>query len=97
MTVWTAGTRLFSAASTVEAIIVTGADVELACAGAPVLTERPDAVDSVTDGADLAVGKRYEDADSGLVVMVTRAGAGPLTADGRDLGQRAAAALPSSD
>lgn len=97
MTQWNAGTRIFSDASSVEAIIVTGADVDLACGGSSVLTERPDAVRSTADGADLAVGKRYEDAESGLVVMVTRAGAGPLTADGRELAQRAAAALPSSD
>lgn len=96
MTNWTAGTRLYSAASAVEAIVVTGADVDLACAGAPVLTERPETTEGAT-GADLAVGKRFEDADSGLVVMVTRPGAGPLTADGREMTQRAAAALPSSD
>ncbi|MGL3150192.1 hypothetical protein ACTU6U_07105 [Microbacterium sp. A196] len=97
MTTWTAGTRVFSAASSVEAIIVTGADVELACAGAPMLTERPEGVEGNGDGAELAVGKRFEDAQTSLVVMVTRPGAGPLTADGRELGQRAATPLPSSD
>ncbi|MGM7671125.1 hypothetical protein [Microbacterium sp. A93] len=97
MNKWTAGTRLFSTVSAIEAIIVTGAEVELACAGEPMLTARTEASDAATEGPELAVGKRYEDAESGLVVMVTRAGVGPITADGRELTQRAATALPSSD
>ncbi|MGY1551339.1 hypothetical protein ACW5CM_06040 [Microbacterium sp. A588] len=97
MSKWSPGTRLYSAVSAVEAIIVTGADVELSCAGEPVLTARPDGVEFTAQGAELAVGKRQEDADSGLVVMITRPGAGPFTADGRELTQRAATALPSSD
>ena len=97
MTTLTPGTRLFSPVSPVEGIVVTGADVALACAGEPMVTERPDTIEGTATGADLAVGKRYEDAESGLVVMVTRPGPGPLTADGRELAQRAVTALPSSD
>ncbi|MGM7668345.1 hypothetical protein [Microbacterium sp. A93] len=97
MTKWTPGTRLYSAVSAVEAIVVTGADIELTCAGGPVLTERADGAEFSAEGTELAVGKRHEDADSGLVVMITRPGVGPFAADGRELMQRAATALPSSD
>lgn len=97
MTGLTAGTRLFSSASAVEVIVVTGADVEIECAGVPMERSRPATVAESATGAELPVGKRYEDTESGLVIMVTRPGAGPVTADGRDLTQRAAAALPSSD
>ena len=97
MTTLTPGLRVYSAASAAEAIVVTGASVELTCAGTPVLTERPESSPADSGSAELLVGKRYEDAESGLVMMVTRAGSGPLAADGRDLTVREAKALPSSD
>lgn len=93
----TTGKRLFSTSSSVEVIVVTGASVELACGGAPFTDVRPDAAAHTATGPELAMGKRYVDTESGLLVMVTRSGAGPLTADGRELVQREAAALPSSD
>jgi len=97
MSAVTAGTRWFSTTSSVEIIVVTGADVTLACGGEPLVDARPAETGTSATGDDLAVGKRYEDPESDLVVMVTRAGAGPLTADGRELARREAAPLPSSD
>lgn len=97
MTDLTPGLRVYSSASAAEAIVVTGASVALSCAGAPVLTARPESAPQDAGDAELLVGKRYEDAGSGLVIMVTRAGTGPLEADGRVLAVREAKALPSSD
>jgi hypothetical protein len=50
-------------------------------------------------GADhgVVLGKRYVDEQSGLEVLCTKAGAGPLAADGRPLVIKAAKVLPASD
>ena len=90
------GLRFYSTASMVDVIIVKPADVELQCAGALMVTSAP-AERVVGDGAQVELGKRYEDAESGLLVMCTKAGAGPITADGRELQQLTAKPLPSSD
>ena len=46
-------------------------------------------------GAQL--GKRYEHSDSGLEVLCTKAGAGPLSLEGALLRPKEAKPLPSSD
>ena len=43
------------------------------------------------------IGKRFADADSGLELLVTKAGAGTLTLDGVALPLKEAKPLPSSD
>ncbi|HEY2084895.1 MAG TPA: hypothetical protein VGH54_02475 [Mycobacterium sp.] len=45
----------------------------------------------------VVLGKRYVDEPTGLEVLCTKAGAGPLAADGRQLVIKAAKALPASD
>lgn len=96
MTDLTPGKRLYSAASTVEIIVVKPAAVTLQCAGTDMLTAAPE-VRGDAAGAAIALGKRYEDHESGLLVMCTKPGSGPLTADGRELVLLTAQALPSSD
>jgi len=43
------------------------------------------------------LGKRYEDADTGLEVLCTKAGKGSLSLNGRALPVKAPKPLPSSD
>jgi len=91
------GARFYSAASTVELIVVRAADVELQCAGMPMAAAATGAADPAGAAQTLQLGKRYEDVESGLLVMCTKGGAGPVTADGRPLQLVAAKPLPSSD
>lgn len=91
------GMRLFSLASTAEVIVVRPAQGELLCAGAA-MVDSPQTTDGDAGaGAPLQIGKRYEDAESGLCVMCTKAGVGPLTFDGHELTVQQAKPLPSSD
>lgn len=43
------------------------------------------------------LGKRYADPETGLELLCSKAGDGPLTVDDRPLGVKAPKALPSSD
>ena len=56
---------------------------------------RPDLDPSFAEGS--LIGKRFADADSGLELLVTKAGAGTLTLDGVALPLKEAKPLPSSD
>lgn len=99
MTDMRVGMRLFGPASTAEVIVVRPAQGELLCAGAAMVDSPQTAGgDAGTGaGAPLQIGKRYEDAGSGLCVMCTKAGDGPLTFDGHELAVQQAKPLPSSD
>lgn len=96
MSTFSAGKRLYSTTSTVELIVVKAADVSLECHGVALVDVKPEAAPAGV-GEQLVLGKRYTDEASGLLVMCTKAGAGPLTADGRELQLVATQALPSSD
>ena len=96
MTNLTAGKRLYSEITATEVMVVKGADGILTCAGAPMIAARTAPVGADAE-ADVFLGKRYVDEASGLIVLCTRAGQGPLAFEGRTLGQQATAALPSSD
>jgi hypothetical protein len=97
------GARLGSVESTTEVIIIRAAtgDVMFTCGGEPVVDvgaggravsgQRDDVAD------DLVLGKRYQDEPSGLEILVTRAGPGPLEVDGREMALKEAKKLPSSD
>jgi hypothetical protein len=93
------GTRLWNSASSVSIVVVRAPaePVRLTCDDRPFVTdEQPSGSDAAGVGAVL-LGKRYADADSGLEVLCTRAGAGELAVDGRPLQQLGARALPASD
>lgn len=98
MTALRPGQRLFSTASSAELIVVRPADVDLACAGAP-LTDAAQNQAPASDGSanELQIGKRYEDTETGLLLMCTKAGPGPITADGREMTLLSSKPLPSSD
>jgi hypothetical protein len=98
------GTRWRSTVCSTEVIVIRApsSPVALWCGGrpmAPVAGDGPAApaaeVDSPPPGVQL--GKRYEHADSGLEVLCTKAGAGPLSLEGALLLPKEAKPLPSSD
>ena len=74
--------------------------VELTCDGVELeTTEQPVRADAATGPAEpgAVLGKRYGDAESGLELLCTRAGAGVLAVDGRAMVLLTARALPASD
>jgi hypothetical protein len=95
-----AGQRLHSTVCDTSVVVVKGAaGVDLTCGGAP-LADAPGS----NGGAPAAgfdegslLGKRYEDADTGIEVLCVKPGAGSVAVDGRLLTLKAAKALPSSD
>jgi hypothetical protein len=98
-----AGSRWRSAVCDTEVVVVRAAttDVELGCGGQPLVPLDAERPAGLTIDAGLAegspVGKRYADAGSGVEVLVTKAGAGSLTVDGRPIPRKDAKPLPSSD
>lgn len=96
----TAGTKLRSATSTVEAIVIrppTG-DGELSCGDAAMVPAG--AVGATTAEAptgETLIGKRYVDNEAGLELLCTKGGAGTLSFAGRELNLKEAKPLPSSD
>jgi hypothetical protein len=99
----TPGTRLRAPGSTAEVVVVRAPqdEVELTCASVPMVDrdqagDAPGATDA-SPGSEVLMGKRYSDPDSGLELLCTTAGPGPLAVDGRELGLNAPKPLPSSD
>jgi hypothetical protein len=91
------GKRLYSTVSGVELVVVKGADVSLECAGAAMAEAKQNLPGALTEGAAVLLSKRYADEQTGLMVLCTRGGVGPLQVDGRELQLQATKALPSSD
>ena len=95
------GSRWRSAVSDVEVVIIRPPSGQgaLACGGAPMVasaTPRGEAAPDQPAGVSL-VGKRYEDAATGLEALCAKGGAGELSFDGRRLVVKEARKLPSSD
>ena len=97
------GLRLESATCDTQVVVVKApkdvADVDVRCGGEPMreLGTGGDRLPITGEGDATLLGKRYEDAELGLELLCTRAGAGALTADGAVLGLKGAKPLPSSD
>ncbi len=62
-----------------------------------VRTGRPDLELDPSFASGSLIGKRFADPDSGLELLVTKAGAGTLTLDGVAIPLKEAKPLPSSD
>lgn len=95
-----AGQRLHSTVCDTNVVVVKGATgVELTCGGAPFADAPGAATGFPADGLDKGslLGKRYEDAETGIEVLCVKPGAGSIAVDGRPLTLKAAKALPSSD
>ena len=97
------GSRWRSAVCSAEAVVVRPAKepLVLECGGQPMLApgdDRPDGLTPAPDHADgVQVGKRYFDAETGIEVLCSKAGAGSLSVGGRPLARKDAKALPASD
>jgi len=100
MTDLTPGKRLRSKVGDTEVIVVRppATPVELSCARQPMTADLVAAAAGASTTEQYTVlGKRYVDTDTGLEVLCTKAGAGALSADGRQLTIKAPNALPASD
>jgi len=97
-----AGTQYRSAVCDTQVVVVRAPadEVELGCGGAPMLGPDDDAASGALDPAfaeGSLIGKRYAEADLGLELLCTKAGAGSLTCNGVILGIKDAKPLPASD
>lgn len=99
------GTRLACTGSTAQLIVVSApaASVDLTCGGRPLVEVGTDGstadvhIEGESLEGELVVGKRYEDAESGLELLCSAGGAGTLVVDDRTVDLKAAKPLPSSD
>ncbi len=97
------GTRWASQVCDTEVIVVRAPTqgVTLECGGHPVVPVGTDAASDLTLDPSFAegspIGKRYADADSGIELLVTKAGTGTLALDGVAIPLKEAKPLPSSD
>ncbi|MCU0309732.1 MAG: hypothetical protein MUE36_02160 [Acidimicrobiales bacterium] len=96
-----AGQRLACPTGSTEVVVVRppGTEVELTCAGEAVVDPASERTDTATSSDDdqVLVGKRYTDEESGIEVLCSKPGPGPLAVDGRPLTIKGAKPLPSSD
>jgi hypothetical protein len=92
------GSKLRSTTCTTEVIVVRAPSVdgELRCCGG-LLLEGADPGPEAAGRPDVLLGKRYTDQESGLELLCSKPGTGPVTLDGRPLAPKAAKTLPSSD
>lgn len=93
------GSRLRAQNSACEVIVIRGSDdgTALLCAGAEMLADSGPGVPQLADGPAIQLGKRYTDGDSGIEVLCTRPGIGPLVYGEHELTVKAAKPLPASD
>jgi hypothetical protein len=97
------GARLYSPTSSIEVIVLRAPahPVNLTCDGVPMVVvdrfDPPRAADGTSGAGALAAGKRYTDPEQSLELLVTKAGRGPLAADGTALEIQGPKRLPSSD
>ena len=95
------GDRLYSAVCDTLIVLVKAEDgVDLRCGGEPMLQQpRSDKERDPVPGHDggTLLGKRYEDAESGVEALCVKAGRGSLSAAGRAMTVKAAKQLPASD
>jgi len=93
------GSRWKSAVSDVEVVVVRppSASGVLACGGAPMIPHGAAKTEAAAPPGASQAGKRYHDAESGLEVLCSKAGAGELGFEGRPLALKDAKKLPASD
>lgn len=101
----TAGVRLRGVGSTTEVIVVRGPgdDVDLTCAGAPMVALNDPKAEAAAgapvggDGPTILIGKRYVADGVDIELLCTKAGPGPLAVGETVLQPKTASALPASD
>ena len=97
----TVGARLKSAACTTEVVVIkaSAGPIDLRCGGAAMAAEAVAGSEPLdrSAGEGSLLGKRYTDADTGVELLVVKAGEGSLAIDGRALSVKGAKPLPASD
>ena len=97
------GSRWKSAVCDTEVVVVRPPKeaTSLECGGYPLIAH---SAEKSTDkavaegfGGGTQAGKRFADDQTGLEVLCTKAGAGTLTIEGREIGAKEAKKLPASD
>ena len=93
------GLKLRGTTCATEVVVVRPAsgDIDVACCGEPMTEAATDVPDSAPSPDGILLGKRYSDETSGLEVLCTKPGPGPLTVDGRELEVKGPKPLPASD
>jgi hypothetical protein len=97
------GSRWASQVCDTEVVVVRTAThpVELECGGHPMTPVGTEGSSELTldpaFGGGSPIGKRYADPDSGVELLVTKAGEGTLAVDGISIPLKEAKPLPSSD
>jgi hypothetical protein len=97
------GSRWKSAVCDTEVVVVRPpkSTVNLECGGHAMIAHAAAKPDGLTIAAAFAsgsqAGKRFSDEASGLELLCTKAGAGALSVDGREIGAKEAKKLPASD
>ena len=93
------GLKLRGASCSTEIVVVRPAgDVDIACCGeSMVAADSADAPAAAPSPDGILLGKRYADETSGLEVLCTKPGPGPLAVDGRELEVKGPKPLPASD
>ena len=97
------GSRWKSAVCAAEIVVVRPARdaVTLECGGHPMIAMGEAAAGGLSlspaNATGTRVGKRYQDEESGLEVLGTKAGEGALSVDGKPLAPKDAKPLPASD
>jgi hypothetical protein len=94
------GLKLRGTACSTEVVVVRPAtgDVELSCCGAPLTDAEVGAAGAGAPAPDgILLGKRYADESTGLELLCTKPGPGPLAVDGRELQVKGPKPLPASD
>ena len=93
------GLKLRGTTCATEIVVVRPAtgDVDIACCGAPMTEAETDITDAAPKPDGILLGKRYADDETGLEVLCTKPGPGPLTVDGRELTVKGPKPLPASD
>ena len=97
------GSRWKSAVCDTEVVVVrsASAEISLECGGHPMIPHAAAKPTGVTPAegrtSGTQAGKRFVDDMSGLEVLCTKAGAGSLSIDGREITLKEAKKLPASD
>ena len=93
------GLKLRGTTCSTEIVVVRPAtgDVDIACCDEPMTDAETDVRDSAPSPDGILLGKRYADEATGLEVLCTKPGPGPMTVDGREVEVKGPKPLPASD
>jgi hypothetical protein len=93
------GLKLRGSTCATEVVVVRPAagDVDIACCGEPMTDGEVDVPAAAPSPDGILLGKRYADEESGLELLCSKPGPGPLTVDGRVLEVKGPKPLPASD